>query len=264
MAGKTSELRIETIAEKLEALEETIILRLIDRAQFKTNLIAYQDGKIAVQGEPEKSLFDLRLRYHEEMDAVFGRFLFPEERPFNRDLPEARRNVYGIPAVLNLPNYDLVNLTEEIRSSYLSLVPRICSDGDDGQYGSSTEHDVYALQAISRRIHYGAMYVAESKYRADNRTYEALIQQDDRSGIEKRLTRPEVEDQICRRVVVKTDKIQSEADQRIRVLIEPEVVKEFYRMTLIPLTKRGEVLYLLNRGRKKSRQKDIGDKERIS
>ena len=249
MAENLSELRIETIAEKLEALEETIILRLIDRAQFKTNTIAYQAGKIAFQGEPEKSLFELRIRYHEEMDAVFGRFLFPEERPFNRDLPEARRKVYGVPDVLNLPDYDLVNLTGDIRSSYLALVPRICTDGDDEQYGSSTEHDVYALQAISRRIHYGAMYVAESKYRADSRVYETLIQQDDRPGIEKRLTRPEVEDQICHRVVVKTEKIQDEANQRIRTLIEPEVVQEFYRATLIPLTKRGEVLYLLNRGK---------------
>ena len=244
-----SELRIETIAENLEALEETIILRLIDRAQFKTNQIAYERGKSGFQGEAVKSLFELRLRYHEEMDAVFGRFLFPEERPFNRDLPEAKRKVYGVPAVLDLPDFDAVNLTSEIKSRYLSLVPRICPGGDDGQYGSSTEHDVYALQAISRRIHYGAMFVAESKYRADRQLYDGLIQRNDRKGIAKQLTRPEVEEQICHRVVVKTDKIQAEANRRIRTLIEPEIVQDFYRHTVIPLTKEGEILYLLNRRR---------------
>ena len=132
---------------------------------------------------------------------------------------------------------------------YLSLVPRICPNGDDGQYGSSTEHDVYALQAISRRIHYGAMFVAESKYRADRQLYDGLIQRNDRKGIAKQLTRPEVEEQICHRVVVKTDKIQAEANRRIRTLIEPEIVQDFYRHTVIPLTKEGEILYLLNRRR---------------
>jgi chorismate mutase len=249
MVENPSELRIETIAETLEALEETIILRLIDRAQFKANQIAYERGKSGFQGEKVKSLFELRLRYHEEMDAVFGRFLFPEERPFNRDLPEARRKVYGVPTSLDLPDYNAVNLTSEVKARYLSLVPRICRDGDDGQYGSSTEHDVYALQAISRRIHYGAMFVAESKYRLDRQVYDGLIRRNDRQGIGNHLTRPEVEEQICRRVVIKTDKIQAEANRRIRTLIRPEVVRDFYRNTVIPLTKEGEVLYLLHRRR---------------
>jgi chorismate mutase len=94
------------------------------------------------------------------MDARFGRYCVPEERPFCKDLPKPRRKV-------NLPEYDLViddfnkiNLTESIKSRYIELVPLICQPGDDGQYGSSVENDVYALQAISRLIHYGALFVA--------------------------------------------------------------------------------------------------------
>ena len=73
---------LHLIAAQLEGLEETIITKLIDRAQFKANLVAYEAGKSGFDGAENESLFDLRLRYHEEMDAYFGRFCVPEERPF--------------------------------------------------------------------------------------------------------------------------------------------------------------------------------------
>ena len=60
-------------------------------------------------------------------------------------------------------DFEAVNLSADILSAYRAMVPRICPPGDDGQYGSSVEHDVHALQAIAHRIHYDAMYVAEAK-----------------------------------------------------------------------------------------------------
>ena len=84
---------IDSVAEQLEALEETIILRLIDRAQYRVDRPAYEPGGIEFRGEDRTCLFGLRLRYQEEMDAVFGRFAFPEERPFTQGLPGARRRV---------------------------------------------------------------------------------------------------------------------------------------------------------------------------
>jgi len=238
---------IDGVAEQLEALEETIILRLIDRAQFRVNRPAYEPGGIQFRGEDRTSLFELRLRHQEEMDAVFGRFAFPEERPFTRGLPEARRKVTGIPDFLRIPDYDRVNLTAEVKDRTLAFVYEICPPGDDGQYGSATEHDVYVLQAVSRRIHYGAMYVAEGKYRADPALYRRLIEAGDTADIEARLTRPEVERRICRRVVRKTRRIQAEANRRIRTLVAPQAMRRFYREAVIPLTRKGEVLYLTNR-----------------
>ena len=170
---------LDKIATDLEGLEETIIARLIDRAQFRRNRIAYQPGKSGFKGETELSLFALRLKFQEEMDACFGRFAVPEERPFNQNLPDAKRIVRLPENCLRLANYDAVNLTGKILASYLDLVPRICAAGDDAQYGSSVEHDVYAIQAISRRIHYGAMYVAESKYLSDPETFGKAIDAED-------------------------------------------------------------------------------------
>jgi chorismate mutase len=141
-----------------------------------------------------------------------------------------------------------VNLTSAIRSSYLELVPRICPGGDDAQYGSSTEHDVYALQAISRRIHYGAFYVAEAKFRSDPATYRRLVSARDREALAAALTRHDVERRVIERVQQKVRHIQARADTRVRIALSPEVVGEFYRGAVIPLTKEGEVRYLLERG----------------
>ena len=86
-------LDLALIAAYLEGLEETIIHRLIDRAQFKANPRAYEAGRSGFSDAHGESLYDLRLRFHEEMDAAFGRFKVPEERPYHRDLGEPRRSV---------------------------------------------------------------------------------------------------------------------------------------------------------------------------
>lgn len=238
---------LEKIAADLESLEETIIARLIDRAQFRRNQQAYLPGHSGFAGEARASLFEVRLRYQEEMDACFGRFCVPEERPFNRDLPSPRRRVHLPENCLRIDDYDRVNLTAAIQASYLDLVERICAPGDDAQYGSSVEHDVYAIQAISRRIHYGALYVAESKYRAEPEAFDALVAVHDRGGLMARLTRAAVEARILARVVGKVEALQAPAATNTRHRIDPAVVRDYYADWVIPLTKEGQVLYLQHR-----------------
>ena len=235
------------IASDLESLEETIIVRLIDRAQYRRNDTAYLPGKSGFKGETVLSLFTLRLRYQEEMDARFGRFHVPEERPFNRDLPEAQREVRLPENCLHVPDYDLANVTGGIIESYLALLPKICRAGDDSQYGSSVENDVYAIQAISRRIHYGAMYVAESKYRTKPDAYQHAIDTGDRGALLSLLTRTEVERQILFRVAEKTVSMQASSKTTIRHNIDRAVVRDYYAAHVIPLTKEAEIRYLMNR-----------------
>ena len=238
---------LELIAACLEGLEETIISKLIDRVQFKSNTVVYVPGKSGFDGESNLSLFDLRLRYQEEMDSRFGRFLVPEERPFSENLPPRRRKVNLPPNCLMIDDYDRVNLTAEIRSRYLEFVSSICEPGDDGQYGSSVEHDVYSIQAVSRRIHFGALYVAESKYRRHPEVFNPLIRRRDDSGLIEQLTRKEVEERVLTRVKEKVDYIQSKINPKVRTGIDAQKIVSFYREAIIPLTKRGELLYLQNR-----------------
>jgi chorismate mutase len=238
---------LNLITLQLEGIEETIIYHLIERVQYKKNSIIYVKGQSGFSGFPEKSLLDIRLIYHERMDAQFGRFCVPEERPFNQKLPKPRRQVHLPEYPLALKDYDSVNLTGEIKQAYQGLMDKICQAGDDGQYGSSVENDVYALQAISRRIHYGAMYVAEAKYRQNPDRYRKAIANRQRTDLIQALTRPEVEENIIVRVKEKVALAQAKTNTRIRTLIDPELILSFYRDTIIPLTKEGEIRYLFSR-----------------
>ncbi|MDR2592699.1 MAG: hypothetical protein LBC59_07830 [Chitinispirillales bacterium] len=241
------ELNLNDIAARLESLEETIIHRLIDRAQWRLNDNAYLQGASGFPGAEQRSLFELRLHSQEEMDAKFGRFCVPEERPFNRDLPKPLRAVSLPDTGVNLKDYDTVNLTEPLLNSYMLILPKICLAGDDGQYGSSVEHDVYAIQAIARRVHYGAIYVAESKFRQDPEGYKKLVETRNRDGLMERLTRKDVEKKIIERVKTKVKNLQAKVNKSIRNTVRYEPIIVYYRDLLIPLTKHGEIVYLFNR-----------------
>jgi len=241
------ELNLNSIASRLEGLEETIIFKLIDRGQWCENAAAYTSGKSGFADEKTRSLFALRLYFHEEMDAKFGRFCVPEERPFNSGLPQPKRTVNLPESGLYIDDYNIVNLSQDILNSYKELLTKICPQGDDGQYGSSVEHDVYAVQAIARRIHFGAFYVAESKFRSDPKGYSKLIADNNIDGMMEKLTRKDVEEKILGRVKNKVESAQAKTNQLVRNVIDPQVFMDYYRDFLIPLTKRGEILYLLNR-----------------
>ena len=241
------ELEIDTIAARLEGLEETIISKLIDRAQFCVNKRIYRPGESGFEGEKKRSLFLLRLFFQEKMDAQFGRFCVPEERPFFSLLPEAKRKVRIPETGLRLDNYDSVNLMPDTVTRYLDYIPRICRSGDDGHYGSSVEHDVYAVQAIARRVHYGSLYVAESKFRAEPEAFTKLILAGNRKAIIAKLTRKNVEEKIVRRIRNKVAAMQSKVNKNVRYCVDPDVVAEFFKNVIVPLTKKGETLYLMNR-----------------
>jgi chorismate mutase len=240
-------IKLSTIAEHLEGFEETIVFKLIDRAQYKINSIVYERGKSGFEGAGDKSLFEVRLRRQERMDAQFGRFCVPEERAFTGRLPRPHRKVELPDTGLLCKKINAVNLTRELLDAYKDLLPRLCAGGTDGHFGSSVEHDVYALQAISRRVHYGALYVAECKYRSDPDRYRAMIDAGDIDALLSLLTRIDVEDAIIARVREKVADAQARINRRVRSVIDPGVVVRFYRDHIIPLTKKGEVLYLLSR-----------------
>ncbi|WP_028973083.1 hypothetical protein [Spirochaeta cellobiosiphila] len=239
-------LDLDKIAARLRSLEEEIIYKLINRVQYPLNLCVYTDGQSGFAPHQNESLFDLRLRYQEEMDSIFGRFLVPEERPFFNGLPKSRRE-FNAHNPLDLKNLNVVNLTSDLKSRYLDIVRLFCEDKDDGNYGSSVEHDIALFQAIMRRIHYGSLYVAESKYRQAPDKYKELIKQSKKQELLVLLTRQEVENSILDRIETKTKEIQKDVDNNLRNLVDPKLMRTLYEETIIPLTKEGEIIYLLQR-----------------
>lgn len=238
---------VDAIAARLEGLEETIISKLIDRAQFRRNRRVYETGKSGFPGEKKRSLFELRLLWQERMDASFGRFHVPEERPLYGRLPEPQRHIELGRTGLCIKDFNVINRMPAIIRAYLELLPNICRPGDDGHYGSSCEHDVYAVQAIGRRVHYGSLYVAESKFRSSQSVFLPLMKKGDADAIIEKLTRKEIEERIVRRIRRKVVAMQANANPDVRHLIDPDVVASLYRAVIVPLTKQGEALYLLNR-----------------
>ena len=232
----------------LESLEEAIIWRLIGRVQFRHNPWVYEAGRSGFANELSDSLFYVRLRHQEQMDAVFGRYTVPEERPYSPRLPPVQRTLTPPGITFPISDYNNINLMPDIARSYCELVPKICRPGSDEFSRYCAEYDVFAVQALSRRIHYGAFYVAERKYRDAPDFYRTLIDSGDPGAIMEALTRHDVEEAIIRRVREKAETIQGYASPS-RIRLPPEAVSDFYGDVIIPLTREGEVLYLMNRGR---------------
>lgn len=243
------QLSLPLVAARLEALEETIIMRFLDRAQFAINRIAYTPGKSGFEGAGEESLFELRLASQERMDAEFGRFMVPEERPVSEALPAPRRKVHLPHLPLGVSDANIVRRSPEIRDAYLEIIPSLCNDDDDGQYGSAVEHDVYTIQAIARRVHYGALYVAEAKYRERSNEYRDAARSGDREALRSMLTRADVEARILERLEKKVRDLQIDVNKDVRRVIGSDVIVSFYRNTIIPLTKSGQISYLMARAR---------------
>lgn len=241
-------MNLQEIATKLESLEETIIFRLIERAQYQYNNPTYEIGFFGFNSDSPRSLLDHKLRFSEETDAVLGRYVISEERPFFTDLPPVASNMRSKDTeALHIDDFNMINLTKSIRDSYFTLLPEITRPGDDKQYGTTAECDIAALQAIARRIHFGSFYVAESKFLSNPDEYSHLAKENDTEGLMKLLTREEVERRIIQRIEEKVSHIQEVSNPDIRHLVDGKVIATYYRDTIIPLTKEGEILYLLNR-----------------
>lgn len=239
-------LKLDTIAAQLESLEETIIIRVIDRIQFCRNRQAYAP-EVSGFGDRAEDLLSIRLQMTEELDAQFGRYESPEERPFCQDLPDKKR--YTVPHAYSFPivNYNLVNVNSDLMDQYQSFLDDVCYPGEDQHYGSTVDLDVALLRALSARIHYGSFFVAESKYQGNPDQYQNLINAGDKEGLMALLTRKEIEEKILARISHKVDYLQREANLQLRKYLSASKMVDFYSDIIIPLTKKGEILYLLSR-----------------
>jgi chorismate mutase len=192
-------LDLNTVRNRLEAVEETIIFRILDRAQFKLNLAQNISFKSAV-----------------------------------------------LPTNPKLKN---INLTAKIKENYEKFLNIICEDGndDEDEIEILTEINISALNAISRRIHYGSLYVAKCKFEENPKGFRDAVIADDKEKIIEMLRNIKGEEEILLRISDKCAKIQSIYSSPIRRVISPNLVREFYKHTIIPLTIEGELQYFFER-----------------
>jgi chorismate mutase len=240
------QLLLDNVRTVLSRLEETIIFALIERAQFHINRTIYDTDAFGEETEGE-SLCGYMLRETEKLHAQMRRYTSPDENPFFEDLPEPilpQLHFWENPLAPNT-----VNLNAKLRSTYENaIVPHICQEGDDKQYGSGAVCDVACLQGLSKRIHYGK-FVAESKYRGNPNRYRPPIEAQDRDAILDLITDEEVEDGVIERVGLKARTYAREVlpDNGGTTRVKPESIIAIYTQWVIPLNKQVQVEYMLQR-----------------
>jgi len=287
-------LSLDSIRESLIRQEETIIFALIERAQFRRNKAVYRKGETDGLISDDVSFLEHMLQETEHLHASVRRFFSPEEHAFYPELlvdhatdSVLKQQLEYRPGLLSdIGNASSVNFNEILLKKYIEdVVPSICANGDDEQHGSSVLNDVAALQALSKRVHYGK-FVAESKYLADPGAYQALVDADDADGVMELLTNETVELKVLRRARLKaatygqepllaelpplygerkgtSSIVAAAAASAVVAALEamdfeeecsvssnkvcPAVVEEIYRDLIIPLTKDVEVAYLFRR-----------------
>lgn len=149
------------------------------------------------------------LSEQERLHSLVRRYQSPDEYAFFPEaLQEPILQPLEYPRILHSNN---VNVNLDLRQKYIDLIlPKACRHlerQDRGEkeenYGSAATCDVYLLQALSRRVHFGK-FVAESKFRQDTQMFVALIKEQDRHGLETAITDPNVEKKVLERLRLKT------------------------------------------------------------
>jgi chorismate mutase len=143
----------------------------------------------------------------EKLHSAVRRYESPEEHAFFPHLlPERNDSMEHLdyPNLLsNDPAINSLNWNPILYQKYLDvIVPAIAAKGDDEQYGSTCVTDTAALQALSKRIHYGK-FVAESKYLSNPEGFQKLVDAGDAEGVMELLTNAKVEEQVLTRARLK-------------------------------------------------------------
>lgn len=247
-------LRLGDLRGRLIRQEETIIFALIERAQFRRNAIIYAPGAFAIAGAADGISFSQYVLYGlEKVYAQVRRYTSPDEHPFSPldSLPQPVLESLEYPATLIR---NAINYNKEVERMYCdSILPVVCEDGDDQNYGSSATCDVAVLQALSKRIHYGK-FIAEAKFQESPAEYSRLSKAGDRDGIWELLSNVSVEEVLLRRVENKAINYGADVSDkgagRENLKVQPEAISSIYREFIIPLTKEVEVDYIIERARR--------------
>ncbi|CAJ1426827.1 unnamed protein product, partial [Effrenium voratum] len=260
-------LDLKNIRSVLQRMEDSIIFSLIERAQYRVNSAVYEPnhkplGRFKLHelksAGSNGCLGDWFIYQTECLHSQVRRYEHPTEFAFFGPLPEPSlgKNAGGSgileePVLAPVPPEAIVNkkLLEIYRSS---MIPELCMEGDDGNYGSTALQDVHVLQTMATRIYYG-LFVAESKFRSEKDKASAMIKARDTEGLTAFITKPEVEKRNVERVILKARTFSQniaggESDETpLSHKVNPDFIGQLFEEYIMPLTKEVEVAYLLAR-----------------
>jgi len=249
---KTSDiLSLESIRSTLVRQEETIIFALIERAQYRRNYAIYdpKENKLRNAYGAPQSFLEYMLLETEKLHAKVRRYTSPEEHPFYPTfLPQPILPDISYPITICPIQKNAVDVNSEVMRWYVEkIIDRLCIEGDDEQHGSSVLCDIAAMQALSRRVHYGK-FVAESKFVKDPEIYTEHLKQGNVIAVIELLTNVEVERKVLRRAFAKASTYGQDVTGTTEgYKVDPKLIADIYRDMIIPLTKDVEIRYLFHR-----------------
>ncbi|KAI9323406.1 chorismate mutase [Dichotomocladium elegans] len=244
----------DRIFRTLVRLEDTLICALTERAQSAHDRLIYIPGALRFNNTTvSRSFLEYFLWETEKIHAKAGRYVDQHSAeacyPFTSPLPlpsvkSCGRVISCVESKFLCPN-DL-NVNEDIMRIYIKMiVPSICENRDDGQYGSSAIRDIECLEALSRRIHY-AKFIAEHHFRESPEIYARLARANDRQGIYDLLANRDQEvrtlHRLGRKAIVYGQTLEKESRTPVQQVIS------VYDRWIFPLIKQVEVDYLMIRG----------------
>ncbi|WFC97538.1 chorismate mutase [Malassezia yamatoensis] len=256
-------LSLERIRATLQRMEESIVFRLIERAQFAHNPRMYQEGEFPELQEKENwtgTWLGWNLKEVETSHAKLGRWLAPDEYPFTpqENMPSPILKPVDYPELLHVHH---VNVSKTVLQFYTEdIVPRITArkdrttDSMDPALFATLRHLVQSIDAsISvRDVSDLGMFVSESKFRDDPAAFVPHIQSGNREALAKLITKPAVEEMLLKRIAQKAEIYGQNLDGHkakhddSRKIQSQEVIR-LYQQFIIPLTKEVEIDYLLER-----------------
>jgi len=234
-------MKLEKVRERLIELEDIIIKGLCERANYKQNLAIYEHNaeQFKYNNNFEGTYFDFMFKQIENVHSIAGRYNCFDEKPFYKGLEECqveREYNSQIPDEI-LKFSKKINFSPWIKIGYLNFINELCEEGEDANYGDTTLSDIFNLQAISKRIHYGIL-VMEAKYKDNQSQYDKLLSQNNDISIGSALKNVSVEQKVLQRVKEKSIK---------NGFKNPNKIVKFFKNCIIPMTIQVELDYIFSK-----------------
>jgi len=234
-------MELEKVRDRLIELEDIIIKGLCERANYKQNLEIYEHNaeQFKYKNNFEGTYFDFMFKQIENVHSIAGRYNCFDEKPFYKGLEECqveREYNSQIPDEI-LKFSKKINFSPWIKIGYLNFINELCEEGEDANYGDTTLSDIFNLQAISKRIHYGIL-VMEAKYKDNQSQYDKLLSQNNDISIGSALKNVSVEQKVLQRVKEKSIK---------NGFKNPNKIVKFFKNCIIPMTIQVELDYIFSK-----------------
>ena len=220
-------IEINEVRIKLDQLGDHLISLLKHRSCYQHN-----QGVFSELFADNMTWFMYRLKKEQDIDAEFGRFVYPDQHPLIfRKSDLATPKIPREAPVLDGLHVISINISEKLLAIYQRTLACICTPGEDlDTYGQTVKLDVEILLTLNERISGLGNQVAEYKIK----TNPALATTSDKSQIRKFLTVPEREQQVIDQAIATATRL---------AIRNPEAIGDFMR-EIIQVTLDVEVEYI--------------------